>query len=148
MTDTTQDLLARLRFNTMDTKNRDKARADACDAADWIAAAPELHRIAIEQAAKISRLMRQRNEARLEYARVSDVLSNFAHEWSASSAKQDAKIERLRCALERAAFVLAVMPDIALRVGLAGTSKWDEIAGGSDLFGALDQAHTALQVKP
>ena len=59
-----------------------------------------------------------------------------------------AENERLREALERAAFVLAVMPDIALRVGLAGTSKWDEIAGGPDLFGALDQANAALQVQP
>jgi len=74
-----------------------------------IAAAPDLHRIATEQA-------------------VENAL--------------------LREALERAAFVLAVMPDIALRVGLAGTSKWDEIAGGPDLFGALDQANAALQVQP
>ena len=62
--------------------------------------------------------------------------------------KQAAEIERLRAGLERAAFVLAVMPDIALRVGLAGTSKWDEIAGGPDIFGALDQANAALQVQP
>ena len=60
---------------------------------------------------------------------------------------QTAEIARLRAALDRAAFVLSVMPDIALRVGLAGTSQWDEIAGGPDLFGALDQSRKALAVK-
>ena len=62
--------------------------------------------------------------------------------------EQAAEIERLREALDRAAFVLSVMPDIALRVGLAGTSQWDEIAGGPDLFGALDQSRAALAAKP
>jgi len=62
--------------------------------------------------------------------------------------EQAAEIQRLRAALDRAAFVLSVMPDIARRVGLAGTSQWDEIAGGPDLFGALDQSRTALAVKP
>ena len=62
--------------------------------------------------------------------------------------EQAAEIARLRAALDRAAFVLSVMPDIALRVGVAGTSQWDEIAGGPDLFGALDQSRKALAVKP
>ena len=61
--------------------------------------------------------------------------------------ERGAEIARLRDALERAAFVLAIMPDIALRVGLAGTPQWDEIAGGSDIFGALDQARAALEAK-
>jgi hypothetical protein len=54
------------------------------------------------------------------------------------------EVEKLREALDRAAFVLATMPDIALRVGLQGESQWDEIAGGVDLFGALDAARAAL----
>lgn len=54
------------------------------------------------------------------------------------------EVEKLRAALERTAFVLSVMPDIALRVGLGGSKEWDEIAGGVDLFGALDKARTAL----
>ena len=52
--------------------------------------------------------------------------------------------ERLRSALERTAYVLTVMPDIAMKVGLEGTSQWDEIAGAPDLYGALDQACAAL----
>ena len=39
MTDTTQDLIVRLRFAAMDTMTRGAIRADTRQAADWITAA-------------------------------------------------------------------------------------------------------------
>ena len=39
MTETPQELIARLRFSAMDTLNRDKVRSEAREAADWIKAA-------------------------------------------------------------------------------------------------------------
>jgi len=39
MTETPQELIARLRFAAMDTLNRDKVRSEAREAADWMAAA-------------------------------------------------------------------------------------------------------------
>lgn len=68
-----------------------------------------------------------------------------AHGAHTAQLKAEAERDALREALDRCAFVLAVMPDIALRVGLAGTSQWDEVAGGPDIFGALDQARAALK---
>lgn len=47
-------------------------------------------------------------------------------------------------ALARAERTFLAMCEAALATGLEGTKEWDIIAGGADIFGAIDEVQAAL----
>lgn len=47
-------------------------------------------------------------------------------------------------ALNRAKYCMCEMQSTAFKIGLEGTIDWDKVAGGSDIFGAIDAIDTAL----
>lgn len=54
------------------------------------------------------------------------------------------EIEKMRAALLPVTTLAERLTDKALSVGLAGTSEWDHVAGGVDIWGVQDDARSAL----